>query len=632
MKRALSFTAVFVLVACGGPAFNDACPPDTHVEGKDCVKVVTAGASGAAGSAGKAAGGMVAGGTGGAGGWAGGAGGANPKGGASGVAGAAAAGAGGGGAAGKSGGGGNAGKSGSAGGGSGGSAGKSGAAGFGGGSAGKAGAAGSDGTGGNSAVGGTAGSSVGGTSAGAAGSSSCPVNDLKCDGAQPVACADGKSYTATGAACATAALCSAGACSAPACGAGETVCMGKDTYACNADQTQLVKGVTCGTSQICDQGACVNPLSVVAGERNACALFENGALYCWGTNQHGQVGSGNVGTIEPLPVRVLADASGNPLAGVVEVVAGSESLCARLASGDVLCWGGDAKGSLGDDPAVTPSTGIPVKVALDVPAKQLSAWGFDVCALGNDGYAYCWGYDGVAQLPSGFVPAKQQGGPFKRIAVGQLSRCGVTDDGGVVDGVECWGLDDYGALGDGHSSPSFDSATPQVVLSELGVAVSGASELAVGNGSACVVSGSAGGNGNVLCWGGSSDFGQLGLAPNTSNYSVATKNYKTALSVGLGNRFACARRQGLSTTQNVICWGDNVRGELGRGTASAGGPADAPVVGVVGATSLAVGVEFACAVSGSPVAVVQCWGANETGQLGTGTTMDSPSALVVEMP
>jgi hypothetical protein len=79
MKRALSFSALFVLVACGGPAFDDACPADTIVEGKDCVKVVTAGSGGAAGS-GKSAGGaagMAAGGKGGA------LGGASSKGGAS---------------------------------------------------------------------------------------------------------------------------------------------------------------------------------------------------------------------------------------------------------------------------------------------------------------------------------------------------------------------------------------------------------------------------------------------------------------------------------------------------------------------------------------------------------------------
>lgn len=61
MTRSTILLLPLVALACGGPAFNDACPADTHVEGKDCVKYVAAGAggvggAGSAGAAGKSTG------------------------------------------------------------------------------------------------------------------------------------------------------------------------------------------------------------------------------------------------------------------------------------------------------------------------------------------------------------------------------------------------------------------------------------------------------------------------------------------------------------------------------------------------------------------------------------------------
>jgi alpha-tubulin suppressor-like RCC1 family protein len=88
-----------------------------------------------------------------------------------------------------------------------------------------------------------------------------------------------------------------------------------------------------------------------------------------------------------------------------------------------------------------------------------------------------------------------------------------------------------------------------------------------------------------------------------------------------GERFSCAA---LSNGQ-IYCWGRNDRGQLGDGTTF-----DSPVGVVVnGATGhfASAGSDFACAVTldGS----IECWGCNSNGQLGDGSTNDSPFPVEV---
>jgi alpha-tubulin suppressor-like RCC1 family protein len=76
----------------------------------------------------------------------------------------------------------------------------------------------------------------------------------------------------------------------------------------------------------------------------SCALMSNGDLYCWGTNQHGQTGT-SVSPIDPLPV---LRANGSPLHGVKRAVAGYATMCAFIDDGELLCWGKNQDGQLGD--------------------------------------------------------------------------------------------------------------------------------------------------------------------------------------------------------------------------------------------------------------------------------------------
>jgi alpha-tubulin suppressor-like RCC1 family protein len=94
--------------------------------------------------------------------------------------------------------------------------------------------------------------------------------------------------------------------------------------------------------------------SVAAGEAHVCAVSQEGALDCWGSNGDGELGRGSQGPPErPGPV--------SGLRGVVEVAAGADHACARTGDGAVWCWGSNAHGQLGD--GATERRTVPAKVA-----------------------------------------------------------------------------------------------------------------------------------------------------------------------------------------------------------------------------------------------------------------------------
>jgi len=140
-----------------------------------------------------------------------------------------------------------------------------------------------------------------------------------------------------------------------------------------------------------------------------------------------------------------------------------------------------------------------------------------------------------------------------------------------------------------------------------------------GSGTACAVTGS----GAVLCWGDNTN-GQLGRGDTQTSIAspVAVQGISTALAVSVGQGHSCALLAG----GIVKCWGDNQFGQLGNGTTTDSlVPVD--VAGITNATAVSTGSGYSCAVLSS--GTIKCWGNNSAGHLGNGTTTDSSTPVAV---
>lgn len=102
------------------------------------------------------------------------------------------------------------------------------------------------------------------------------------------------------------------------------------------------------------------------GDKFSCALTEQGQVWCWGSNNNGEVGTDNAISCAPgrcvtTPSEVLLTANSAPAIGVT---AGSQHACALLADGSVWCWGNHETGQLGNPEALDEALSTPTRVDL----------------------------------------------------------------------------------------------------------------------------------------------------------------------------------------------------------------------------------------------------------------------------
>ncbi len=139
--------------------------------------------------------------------------------------------------------------------------------------------------------------------------------------------------------------------------------------------------------------------SVAFGQLHACAAMKSGAVQCWGYNSNGQIGDGSVKTAyQPTTIKGLS--------GAVAVSAGTCHSCALLGTGEVSCWGCNAEGELGDGSTVESHVPVMVKGLSGVIAISVG-WAH-TCARKSDGSVWCWGDNSAGQVEAAApVPAKE---------------------------------------------------------------------------------------------------------------------------------------------------------------------------------------------------------------------------------
>ncbi|HLV21528.1 MAG TPA: MopE-related protein [Polyangiaceae bacterium] len=388
---------------------------------------------------------------------------------------------------------------------------------------------------------------------------------------------------------------------------------------CETDATTLSDCRSCGNAceYACGGAGCVDVSALSAGNAHSCAIDTSGKAACWGRNEAGRLGDGSVEDRHvPTPVASLSS--------VTRISAGNAHTCAVAAPGaTAYCWGSDQLGQLGN--GSPGSSTAPTSTAL-TGVSSISAGFSHTCATLTTGSLRCWGDSDYGQVGNGCVLAEGCSTNFvSPQAVLDASFNPVNDATAVVSGrqhacalrsgtVICWGDNQYGQLGDGSSAAA----------SGLAVAVSGLSNvtaLAAGDYHTCAIAGGA-----VRCWGWN-QHKQLGVESGAEHGTpVSVPGLTSVAAIAAGNDFTCALSGG-----QVSCWGANDYGQRGDAVAAAtatrtllkdpAAPAQ-PLADVVAVTSGAV---HACLrVSGGQA---YCWGRNYYGQLGVGSTSDTPAPL-----
>jgi alpha-tubulin suppressor-like RCC1 family protein len=188
--------------------------------------------------------------------------------------------------------------------------------------------------------------------------------------------------------------------------------------------------------------------SISAGHHHTCGVAEDGAAWCWGLNEHGQLGDGTSEDAR-VPVRVAGGLA------FQEVGAGRSHTCGVTTAERPHCWGSNAHGELGivwlNGPG-EPGRDEPEEVYGDRRYRTVQAGYVYSCGIDVGERAHCWGRGLYGQLGPNlmgnvttprFVDHRLS---FAQVGMGRTHTCGRTTEGAVY----CWGTGDFGQLGEGR--------------------------------------------------------------------------------------------------------------------------------------------------------------------------------------
>jgi alpha-tubulin suppressor-like RCC1 family protein len=283
---------------------------------------------------------------------------------------------------------------------------------------------------------------------------------------------------------------------------------------------------------------------------------------------------------------------------------GGNHSCALTAGNGIVCWGNNRYGQLGNGTTLASSLPTPVSRMTNGVTAIAAGWAH-TCALRIDGSLECWGVNTKGQLgdsttADSWSPVTVTGldAGVQAVTAGHRHTCALTAAGGV----KCWGENTSGGVGDG-TSVNRNEPVDVPGLAE------GVKALEAGAGHTCALLET----GAVICWGWNVN-GQLGNGTNTDSRLPADVGPLPgpAVAVAAGDQHTCA----LIDDGSVVCWGANASGQLGNGTRQRKNT-PAPVLGLASnAVELAAGGAHTCALLTD--GRVQCWGDDQSGQLGDG--------------
>lgn len=382
------------------------------------------------------------------------------------------------------------------------------------------------------------------------------------------------------------------------------------------NNASLLYGKSIKTSQMASPA---NLNSMAGGNNHICVVTStgtpSGVVYCSGDNSSGQLGDGtNLNRNQAVPV---SDNGAFTNRDVVRVIAGGNSTCAIKNAGQLFCWGANNHGQLGDGTTQDRNVPTPLVAPFNVTGSVMNSGGMAIsdthaCATSDAGNyeLYCWGDNAFGQIGDGttsdrLAPTTVTGvvntQGTKAVAVASGTTC-ARANGSVSNrsAVKCWGLNDLGQVGDGTTA---NKSTPTNVTGAFTNDVTNTSMNLAGAGKTMCAHVAL----SLYCWGNNSS-NQITSAA-TANYTSATiivaagsftnnanlGNDAIVVSPSVTNGFVCYGR---------YCWGDNTWGQLSQNNTTAAPSAVNTKTGTVTADAVAAPTIVSATFGTNPAKIV----------------------------
>lgn len=359
-----------------------------------------------------------------------------------------------------------------------------------------------------------------------------------------------------------------------------------------------------------------NATRIALGRHGACVLTGAGRVICWGVDTHGERGTQTRSLTTLLPTTTGLD-------GATQVAVSNDGTCA-VARSEVWCTGANDTGRFGTMPRHDEATllnitsgateiQLPVSVSLSdttlavlgranaAAPVRIAMMGMNRGKFGNDAYDDAFTFR--TTVPSMADPVE--------VSLALYHSCARYADGTMA----CWGTSNMdGQMGLAASSNA--RLTPYVIT-----ALSQVTSISTTTRNTC----STDANGGLRCWGDNS-FSQLGDATtNGTNTPTAPMTIGSGAALAIGTTHACAY-----DGEHLWCWGTSRRGALAANATVRTTPVVSPTpFDGETVTAMRATTDRSCAlVQGGRLF---CWGANDHGQLGDGTSIDRSTPIEVPL-
>lgn len=357
---------------------------------------------------------------------------------------------------------------------------------------------------------------------------------------------------------------------------------------------------------------------VSAGGAHSCGVTVNDIAYCWGDAAHGELGND---TSASSPTENLLQLTPTPVSGKLRfrmVAASSQYSCGITTEDRAYCWGSNYLNLLGSG-TTKRFIAHPTPVLGGLSFRQISPDGIHVCGVTTDNRAYCWGDNVRGQLGDGTRTSRSSPVLVAGNHKWREVTTGYVFTCGITTGnvAYCWGSNRHGELGDSTSA----------LFKVLPTRVAGAHQFAhvdAGFEHVCGVAV----DGKAYCWGN----GAAGALGNGKTYLSfwprAVSGGHVFKRVTAGTYDPVGHTCAWTTANKLYCWGRNNSGQLGDGT-TINRLKPVPVTGDHAFAQAWAGLMYTCGVTAARVGY--CWGAGQSGQIGDGSADFRPRLVPVRI-